>query len=124
MTARGRRPIVVLATAVTAALALTSCSGSGQGLARQACAHVDRSLQLYQRSQDAPTKAQAAADYAAAVGQLSLAQPDAALAASQDGQWQALMTTISESPRVPMNLLVHALTVQCAATSSPGGAGA
>ena len=122
MISRGRLLVVALATATVLGLGLSAC-GSGGSLARAACAHVDRSLLLYQRSQHAATPAQASADYRAAVNELALAQPGAAQAAAQNGQWQALMTIISESPRVPLGLLVHALTAQCAVASSPNGIG-
>ena len=41
------------------------------------------------------------------------ALPIAAQAAYRDGQWQALMTTVSESNRVPETTLVTALQQQC-----------
>jgi hypothetical protein len=53
--------------------------------------------------------------------QLEAAQRKAAVAAGEDAEWQALMTTISESPRIPEGYLVHALEEQCQVASSPGG---
>ncbi len=45
--------------------------------------------------------------------QLRQALPIAAQAAYHDGQWQALMTTVSESNRVPETTLVSSLRAQC-----------
>jgi hypothetical protein len=45
--------------------------------------------------------------------QLDAALPIAAQAAYHDGQWQSLMTTLSESSRVPEATLVTALQEQC-----------
>jgi len=54
--------------------------------------------------------------------QLREALPLAAEAADANGQWQALMTTVSESNRVPEQYLVTALRAQCAvANASVGG---
>ena len=55
---------------------------------------------------DAPRSAQLSQQ---AYTQLRLALPIAAEAAYRDGQWQALMTTVSESNRVPETTLVPAL---------------
>ncbi|MDA8267242.1 MAG: hypothetical protein M0Z63_10165 [Actinomycetota bacterium] len=124
MRMRARRLLLTAGSLVALAAVLSSCSSSAAlALARRSCVHVERSINLYERSLHAPTPALAAAGYQAAVAQLELAQPDAATAAGQDGQWQALMTTISESPRVPLGLLVHALGAQCAVAQSPGGNG-
>ncbi len=85
---------------VVAGSAVAACSAGGDGLARQACTYVDRSIAscsghrsrvrlgrqpLRQRAYD----------------ELLSALPIAAEAAYRDGQWQALMTTLSETNRVP-----------------------
>lgn len=120
-----RRLALAGAVLAAGAVGLSSCGSSAAlGLARQACRHVERSLSLYDASLHAPSPAQAASDQAAAVAQLEAAQPDAATAAGEDAQWQALMTTISESPRIPERYLVYALGQQCAVAESPGGNGA
>lgn len=117
------RRLAVGAAVTAGAVGLSSCASSAAlGLARSACSHVERSIRLYDASLRAsPTRA--AADRAAATAQLEAAQPDAATAAGEDAQWQALMTTISESPRVPERYLVYALGQQCRVAYSPGGQG-
>jgi hypothetical protein len=50
--------------------------------------------------------------------ELRTALPIAAEAAYDDGQWQALMTTLSESNRIAPSTLIPALTQQCATTTS------
>lgn len=97
------------------------CSNSAAlALARQACGHVHRSLDLYQAAGAAPTQEGQQAGQAAALAQLRLALPLAASAAGQSAQWQALMTTLEESSRVPESLLVKALQQQCADAAAGG----
>lgn len=97
---------------------LSACGNDGSALAKQACAHVDRSLSLL-------TKASLQADAATATRlrqqayiQLRQALPIAAQAAYRDGQWQSLMTTVSESNRVPEATLIQALRAQCQQANS------
>lgn len=56
-----------------------------------------------------------------AMNELLRATPMAAAATSADGSWNALMTTINESERVPLQNLVPSLTRLCkvADSSSP-----
>jgi len=56
-----------------------------------------------------------------AMSELLKATPSAADATSLDGSWNALMTTINESERVPLKNLVPSLTRLCkvADSSSP-----
>ncbi len=86
-------------------------SGCGQANARdyavQACHHVERSLSLWSGAEGNPGVE------AKALAELRVALPLASLAASEDGQWQALQTTLSESSRVDESRLVHALSAQC-----------
>lgn len=98
---------------------LSACGGNGTALAKLACTHVNLSIVLLHRS-EAPTDpaAQAASLKSHAYVELLRALPIAARAAGQDGQWQALMTTISESNRVPETTLVGALTAQCRVADS------
>ena len=98
--------------------ALSACGNSGNTLAKQACTHINRSIQLLEESDHQSDHAQATQDAAQAYGQLRAALPIAAQAAFQDGQWQALMTTISESNRVPESTLVDALKAQCSQADS------
>lgn len=118
-----RRPgriVAALAACLVAGAGLTACShGDALSLARQACGHVQRSIALYERSTTAgPTAGQA--DTAAALAQLRAALPLAATAAGEDAQWQALVTTLAESSRVPEADLVPALEAQCADAATNG----
>ena len=98
----------------TCGLALGGCAyTNGVALAQQACAHVERSVALFTNSEHGRAPAAAAQDRAKALAQLRQALPIAARAAGDSGEWQALMTTLSESSRVPERLLVHALRRQC-----------
>ncbi len=103
-------------------LGLAACGDGGASSARQACTHVKASLALYAQSAGAADPARAARLAEEAQIQLTVAEPLAAQAASQDARWQALMTTLSEYGRVSESHLVSALTQQCAvADSSIGG---
>lgn len=111
------------AVSVAAALGagLSGCASSnGLALARKACSDVDRSLSLYQSSEQLPMSSRSEAEQAQALDQLRAALPIAASAAGDDSQWQALMTTLSESTRVPESDLVHALAAQCAVADGNG----
>jgi hypothetical protein len=108
--------IVVIGLGAT----LSACGNDGTALAKQACSHIDRSLALLKQSghQADATKSAQLADQA--YDQLRQALPIAAQAAYRDGEWQALMTTVSESNRVPEATLITALQQQCQqADSSP-----
>ncbi len=75
-------------------------------LARKACVYVNSSITLYDSSFAKKTSTQVAHLQDEAYYQLQLGLQPAALAAGDNGQWQALMTTISESSRVPEGVLV------------------
>ena len=92
---------------------LTACGNDGTALAKQACTHVDRSLSLLTRAARQADVTMAAQLQQQAYIQLRQALPIAAQAAYRDGQWQSLMTTVSESGRVPETTLVSALRAQC-----------
>ncbi len=106
--------MVVLAVALGPALGLSACGNSGTALAKEACAHVDRSVGLLKLSGQQSDAAEAARLEQQAYIELRDALPIAAQAAYLDGQWQALMTTLSETNRVPVATLTTALTAQCA----------
>jgi hypothetical protein len=112
------RPAVGIAAVVGLGVGLTACGNSGQDLARQACVHVHRSISLLAQAQHAPGPARASTLEADAETELRTALPIAAEAAYDDGQWQALMTTLSESNRIAPSTLIPALTQQCATTTS------
>jgi hypothetical protein len=102
---------------------LSSCGTSGAVIdARASCVLVKRALAIQTQS-EAPnlTAAQRATLEGRAMSELLKATPKAADATSIDGSWNALMTTINESERVPLKNLVPSLTRLCkvADSSSP-----
>ena len=104
--------IGVLATFATGS-AVTACGASANGIARQACTYVDRSIGLLHRASTSGTPAAAAVLRQHAYTELLLAIPIAAQAAYHDDQYQALVYTLSESNRVPEQTLVPSLQAQC-----------
>jgi hypothetical protein len=107
--------VAVLALAGGAALGLSACSTQGgQDLAQQACVHVRISVSDYLRAVRPGTAPSAAAQLQErADQQLRDALPLAAAANSDDGSWNALMTTISEGATVDEGHLVPSLRAQC-----------
>jgi hypothetical protein len=110
----------VLALAAGASLGLSACSTQdGQALAAQACVHVHRSISDYLRAVSPGTPAAAAAQLQRRADQeLRVALPLAADANSDDGSWNALMTTISEGATVDEGRLVPSLRAQCVVASA------
>jgi hypothetical protein len=122
-TARVARTSAVACAAVALAGTLSACAGyDGTKLARQACGYVDRSIALYRSSLSATDAATAGAERTQALTQLRDAMPIASTAAGEAGQYQGLMATLAESDHLPESLLVHALTLQCAAAQNGGEA--
>lgn len=121
--ARVARVLVPLSALVLASVVLSSCGTSGAVTdARASCVLVKRALVIQTRSEAANlTPAQRAALEGRAMSELLKATPAAADATSIDGSWNALMTTINESERVPLKNLVPSLTRLCkvADSSSP-----
>lgn len=112
-----RRRVTMASVVVAAgalAVVLSGCGGSGQVLAQEACAHVHRSIRLYTEAEHQPDPARASAERARAVVQLEAAEPLAAMANSDDPQWNPLMTTLQEIGRDSEANLVAALQAQCA----------
>jgi len=100
------------------AFGLSGCGSGSAALGNAACAHVQRSIELYAASRtthgDAATRLATEANV-----QLRDAARPASLAASGDGEWEALAATLSESSRVAESNLITALRDECA--SSPAG---
>jgi uncharacterized protein YqgV (UPF0045/DUF77 family) len=80
---------------------------------------VKRAIAFQSRS-EAPglTSAQRTTLAGRAMSELLKATPKAADATSIDGSWNALMTTINESERVPLKELVPSLTRLCKVADS------
>jgi hypothetical protein len=114
------RVLSVAAVVAGGALALGACSSDGgQALAQQACVHVHRSVADWESSLKAGTPAAVVALLQKHADQeLRLALPLAAAANSDDGSWNSLMTTISESATVDEGHLVPALDAQCVVADS------
>ena len=117
----GRRAVGAAAIACAGAVAAGCGGSSASALGHRACLEVSASLHRYASVGPAATGSRASERRAAALTPLRAALPLAALAASSDGQWQALEATLSESSRVPEFDLVSALDAECSATLSPGG---
>ncbi len=111
--ARFRRLAVGTVVVIGLGAALSACGNNGTVLAKQACGHVNRSLSLLTEASHQTDATLATQLQQQAYIQLRQALPIAAQAAYRDGQWQSLMTTVSESNRVPETTLVQALRAQC-----------
>ena len=101
---------------------LAGCGGNPDSKAKEACQHVERSLRLYAQAASDPDPAAADRKRVAALVELRTALPLAAVAAAGSGQWEALRTTLSESPNVEEGRLVPALTQQCQTALAPPSA--
>lgn len=106
------------AVAIGLGVALSACGNNGTALAKQACTHVNLSISLLKESDGRTDQPEATRLKERAYVELLTALPIAAQAASNDEQWQALMTTISEGNRVPESTLVSALNAQCKVADS------
>jgi hypothetical protein len=118
---RARLGSAVLLAAM-AGMLLSACGTnqtSSQG--QQACADVTKSISLYNQSLRATSPSAAKALTKQATAELRLALPLAAAADANDGTWQPLEATLSESNRfgsgASMNEgnLTSALSAQCTA---------
>ena len=116
--ARLRRLVAGIVVVAGLGATLAACGNNGTTLAKQACVHVDRSLTLLTESSNQSDTGVATQLQEQAYLQLRQALPIAAQAAYRDGQWQSLMTTVSESNRVAETTLVPALRAQCGQADS------
>jgi hypothetical protein len=110
---------LALVAGALAAGAFAAGCGSSEALSmkNEACASVNKSLQLYDEAmRDSGARRANLLDEANV--DLRDAVSPASLAASGDSQWQALEATVAVSARVTESDLVQALTDQCA----PGSA--
>jgi hypothetical protein len=111
---RLRRLVGVAALVSAGAVLATACGATASALGHQACEDVGHSLSLYAQSTKTSDIVLAHRDRQRALSLLRQALQPAAIAGSNDGDWQALMATLSESNRVPESKLVSALSAQCA----------
>lgn len=113
----------LLVALVLAGVTLSACGAGGAvNDARSSCRLVKRALAVQAQSEFAGISAATRTTLQAkAMNELLKATPMAAAATSADGSWNALMTTINESERVPLQNLVPSLTRLCkvADSSSP-----
>lgn len=100
-----------------AALLLAGCGQpESQTLAIKVCRTVTTSLRLERQAAGAPSN-QAAQIRRHVIRMLQAVEPSAAIAAGEDGQWQALQATLGEVGIVPVRLLAQALSAQCSGVS-------
>jgi hypothetical protein len=122
LTHRGVKALLALGAFAGASVLASGCSNqNGQALAKQACVYVNSSISMYESSLKDKNATQAKQLESKAYDRLQLALQPAALATSDNGQYQALMATISESAEIPEGVLVSALSQQCSAADSPTG---
>jgi len=118
--ARVVRVLGPISALVVASVVLSSCGTSGAVTdARASCVLVKRAI-VIQTQSEAPTISahRRAVLEGRAMSELLKATPSAADATSLDGSWNALMTTINESERVPLKNLVPSLTRLCKVADS------
>jgi hypothetical protein len=118
---RSRLATVVL-VAVIGGASLSACGNSQASLqGKQACADVTQSISLYNKSVHTTDPAAAKVLAKQATNELRLALPLAAAADANDGTWQPLEATLSESNRFGVGTslnegnLTAALSAQCTA---------
>lgn len=115
--------IGLVATLLASGVLLSACgTGSAVADARTSCGFVAQALHLQTRSEArgiSPARRQQL--QAQAMSELLKGTSSAAAATSNDGSWNALVTTIGEAQRVPLHDLVPALRRLCqvANSSSP-----
>ena len=107
---------------MAAAAGLAACGGGQNADAVAACHGVHLAIVAYDRSLRAPSPTAAAVDLLDAQHHIALVMHDAAMANSQDGSYDALMTLLQQAQEgVPFRDVAPALRASCAAISSPNG---
>lgn len=112
------RRAAVVATLLAAAIGLASCGGGTNADAVTTCHGVHLALIDYHRSLHAATPAARRADLREAQHQMALVQAAAAMANSQDGTYNALMTLVQQSQEMAFAYVAPALSSACAAITS------
>ena len=118
--ARVVRLLIPFSALVLSSVVLSSCGTNGAVAdARASCVLVKRAVALESQSEvPTLTPTQRNSLEGQAMSELLKATPKAADATSIDGSWNALMTTINESERVPLKNLVPSLTRLCKVADS------
>ena len=118
--ARVARVLAPLSALVLASVVLSSCGTNGAVAdARASCVLVKRAITIQSQSEATNlTSTRRDSLEGRAMSELLKATPKAADATSIDGSWNALMTTINESERVPLKNLVPSLTRLCKVADS------
>ena len=118
--ARVVRLLIPFSALVLSSVVLSSCGTNGAVAdARASCVLVKRAVALESQSEvPTLTPTQRNSLEGQAMNELLKATPKAADATSIDGSWNALMTTINESERVPLKNLVPSLTRLCKVADS------
>ena len=105
---------VAVALLLVSGLALSGCGRDGLGEARSACEITQKGLTLIQRAQAPTTTAEQADLYLRQARSYFIrAEGHAARATSSNGRWNALMTSLQLTRRVPVTNMVPTLTRQC-----------
>ena len=118
--ARVVRLLIPFSALVLSSVVLSSCGTNGAVAdARASCVLVKRAVALQSQSEvPTLTPTQRNSLEGQAMSELLKATPKAADATSIDGSWNAWMTTINESERVPLKNLVPSLTRLCKVADS------
>lgn len=106
-TARHRPKNYALAIVLVSATALSACGPSASNNGAKSCVLVGQALTLLKKT---PPKMVAAQEL------LRQALPLASIAAGTNGNWQPLEATLSETDRVPIQILEPALSAECSST--------
>ena len=105
-----------LASILSAGIVLSACGSNPHAVA--ACKIVNASIATYDHALTL-TGDERTAGISHAQSQLKDAMRDAGIATSEDGTYNALQTTISESARVGMKNVVPSLRAQCSTILDP-----
>ncbi len=118
--ARVVRLLVPFSALALSSVVFSACGTNGAVAdARASCVLVKRAVALESQSEvPTLTPTQRNSLEGQAMSELLKATPKAADATSIDGSWNALMTTINESERVPLKNLVPSLTRLCKVADS------
>ena len=108
-------------SSLAAAAGLASCGGGPNADALKTCHGVHLAIVDYHRALRASSPAARRADLLDAQHEMSNVVADAAMANSQDGSFDALMTLVQQSQEMGFAPVEPALRSACAAITSPTG---